>query len=199
MWQNLTQVSDRAEEDRAKVGAAKLQALMQSRGLSVRRLSDLTQQRGRISTSSIRAYLAEEYLPKPGTAINLAVVFGPDAGHELLDAWGFDAAASAWPEIVLDLYTPEEVSANFRPDVILTDGERTTYLEGKSQSRTTTSARLTVFDGVPSISYTTEEDEEGKVWQVITFDGPALTDGDRLIIGAMLRRLQGLLPPATED
>ena len=47
------------------------------------------------------------------------MVFGPDDGKALLDAWGFDAAADAWPEIVLDLYTPEMLSVNFRPDVIL--------------------------------------------------------------------------------
>ena len=200
LWDNLSQVSEtKPESERIEQGADTLRRLLQSRGLSVSRLSALTEPRGAVSPSSIRAYLGKEYLPKAGTAINLAVVFGPDDGKALLDAWGFDAAADAWPEIVLDLYTPEMLSVNFRPDVILTDDQgRTTVVELKStgaRGGSVVKAQLKAwpdFDGVPSASFTTQEDADGKVWQVVRFDGPALTDADQLIMLTLVRRLQGL-------
>lgn len=198
-------MAKRPEEVSTVEGSDVLRRLMDSRGLSAKRLSDLTEPRDRVSTSSINAYLAADYLPKKSTAINLAVCFGPDDGKKLLNAWGFDAVVESWPDIVMDLYTSDQVSGSFR--VVELKGSAGAASSGKG----TLTVRPTFPQGqviqvgtiseteslvpVHSVLIGVETDEEGKEWTVLKYDGQRLSDGQHAAVVGLIRNLQGLMPP----
>ncbi len=85
---------------------ARLALLMRRRGWSAPRLAEVA---GKVSASSIRAYMADRTNPRPDHALALARSLGPLDGKALLEAWGYTDLAHGFYEEWTAVGTEERV------------------------------------------------------------------------------------------
>ena len=158
----------------AQKGAALLNRLMASKGYSPADVADRTGRK--VSESSIRAYRAGEYVPRAGTAILVAAIFGREEGSQLLTTWGFPEAAEAVAEGQHEVENLQDAFLREHSSIEVAGSEFRIKPSHRPKARRLVDVFMTQDGGVGVMPHGSDEplayhveDEDG--WQVISYRG----------------------------